>query len=128
MNILADPTKRGRGCYKHLTNPCFLKKSSNTCNFLWIYWYPRWSLWPKLLEQLSARNCLCTTFFHFCLVVALLLDSRVVPSLSAAWASFSIPSAVRATDWRYDAMCQTGETTCACIASFSASWGMSLMR
>ena len=36
--------------------------------------------------------------FHFCLGVAFRLDSSVVLSLSAAWASFSIPSPVRATD------------------------------
>ena len=38
--------------------------------------------------------------FHFCPAVAFLLASRIVPSLRAACASFSISSVDRAADWR----------------------------
>lgn len=59
--------------------------------------------------------------FHFFPEGVFLWASRVVPSLRAACASFSIPSPVRAAACRYDAMCHTGEMTWACIASFRAS-------
>lgn len=59
---------------------------------------------------------------------AFLLFSWMEPSLRAAWASFSLPSAKRAAACKYDAICQNGDIIWAWEASLRASCGMSFIR
>lgn len=90
MNILADPTKRGRGCYKHSSNLCFLEEI-----FKHMQLFERVDL---LVSKMNFYNQCCrgshqaeqnqqefvsVQCFHFCLA-AFRFDSSVVPSLRAA--------------------------------------------
>lgn len=109
--MVTQPVKQEDGNYLCPLKSVFHQKGSLRCE-------------PFSAKKVGRLNPPC---FH-CHEVLFLFSSSTDPSLSAICASFSLPNAKRLAACRYDAICQTGDITCACTASFRASSGISLER